>query len=269
MHLHQGWARPDQPGSCIPTSMAPMNEWWREYGEYHQRSREIDLLDQQAEAEAEAVWKLLRLTPGAVILDAPCGFGRHAVRLAAWGFSVLGIDLDEFLLEEAKSRAQASGVSLQLQQGDLRSLPVEDNTVDAVLNLATSIGLFADDRENMAVLREAHRVLRPGGKFLIETMHRDMTTIMPENAWEIRPDDTIILKQGQFDIVSGQLHSKLTVVAPDGTRSEFSRHQQIYSLTKLVETLQEAGFCEVHCYGGLGEIPPTPHEKAVLVAEKS
>ena len=59
-----------------------MEEWWRRFGEYYVRAFEIDRLDAMADREAEAAWKLLGLDPGSRIVDAPCGFGRHAVRLA-------------------------------------------------------------------------------------------------------------------------------------------------------------------------------------------
>ncbi len=57
--------------------------------------------------------------------------------------------------------------------GDLQDLPLGPNEgFDAVLNWFTSFGYFADNG-NKGVLREFRRALRPGGRLLLETIHRN------------------------------------------------------------------------------------------------
>jgi SAM-dependent methyltransferase len=75
--------------------------------------------------------------------------------------------------------AAAAGVSVEYKLGDLRELPF-DGPFDAVLCWFTSFGYFDD--ENYRVLRELRRVLRPGGRLLIETMHRDVFIRSPVRA---------------------------------------------------------------------------------------
>lgn len=69
-------------------------------------------------------------------------------------------------LTDDRNRADADDIS-----GDLRELPV-DGPFDAALRWFTSFGYFDDD-DNRKVLSEYRRVLRPGGRLLIETQHRD------------------------------------------------------------------------------------------------
>ena len=57
-------------------------------------------------------------------------------------------------------------------RADYRELPFRDASFDAALNLFTSLGYLGDE-EDTRVLAEIRRVLRPEGRLVIETMHRD------------------------------------------------------------------------------------------------
>lgn len=243
-------------------------EWWRGYGAFAVAAGELERLDALAEAESEAIWKLLGLDPGARILDAPCGFGRHATRLASWGAEVWGVDLDAELLDHARTRAAESGVELRLDVADLRTLPVSDGWAVAVVNLGSSLGLFDDPAGDAAFLAEARRVLADGGTLLLETTHRDAViaeTVTPR-VWERRTDGTLVLQERRFDVVSGRLDTALTVVAPDGARTGRIERPRIYSLTELTALLHAAGFGDVAVYGGWAKEPPSSTARAVLVA---
>ena len=244
-------------------------EWGRRWGEQYLASHEIERLDARAESEAEAVWRLLELAPGATVVDAPCGFGRHAVRLAAWGYRVHGVDEDAELVAEARRRADASGVDCTLDVGDIRALPLPDGSADAVCNLASSVGLFDDDAENRRVLDEAFRVLRPGGALLIETDHRDAVVRRGDvTTWDENDDGTVVAQRRHFDVVSGCEHAELLAIAADGTRTRVEQRLRVFSLTELTATLHAVGFDEVRCHGGWDGRPPTAHGRAVLVARR-
>lgn len=244
-------------------------EWWRSFGEIYLRGGEVERLDGEAEVEAEAAWKLLGLDAGARVVDAPCGFGRHAVRLSAWGFEVWGIDVDPALLDEARRRAAAVGVETVLDEGDLRSLPVPDGWADAVLNLASSVGLFASEADNAAVFDEAYRVLRPGGRLLVETSHRDSAaTAGATSTWSERPDGTLVLQRRRFDPVEGRLLQQFTIVGPDGKRLERHLRPRRYALTELASLLTASGFVDVEFHGGWRSEPVTVTDRVVVLATK-
>jgi ubiquinone/menaquinone biosynthesis C-methylase UbiE len=245
-----------------------VEEWWRRLGELYLRAGEIEALDSAAEAEAEAAWKLLHVGPGARILDAPCGFGRHAVRLATWGAQVWGVDLDTALLAEARRRAAESGVDMELTEGDIRNLPVPDAWADAVLNLAGSVGMFETEVDNLAVLAEAFRVLAPGGTLLVETTHRDqLVRGLEPRAWESR-DGTLILRRQEFDPVSGRLSTAVTVVDESGERTETDMHPRVYSITELADLLERAGFDSVEAFAGWTRSPATVEDRLVMTGRK-
>ena len=72
---------------------------------------------ERTQQEAAFLEKALALQPGAKILDMPCGHGRHAVALAKRGYSVTGVDLNNFFLQKAKEAAENEGVSLKARTG--------------------------------------------------------------------------------------------------------------------------------------------------------
>jgi SAM-dependent methyltransferase len=103
------------------------------------------------------------LAPGDDVLDLACGTGNVAMLAAAGGARVVAVDSAPRLLGVARTRAQEAGVELDLREGDLLALPLDDASVDVVLSVFGVI--FAADP--VEALREVARVLRPGGRALL------------------------------------------------------------------------------------------------------
>jgi ubiquinone/menaquinone biosynthesis C-methylase UbiE len=218
---------------------------------------------EQAEQEALAAARLAGLEPGAEVLDCPCGFGRHSIPLARAGFRVTGADRSQVLLDEA--RRAAGNAELELVQADYRELPFPDARFDGVLNLFTSIGYTGREGDTQA-FREFRRVLRPGGRLLIETMHRDrLMRVFQARRWDRLPDGYLI-EEGSFDQVKGVYSNTIIWIPEDGLRREFPYEIRTYTATELVEMLRAAGFEDVGCYGGYDGEELTFDTRLVLVA---
>jgi len=129
------------------------------------------LTEERADDETAEILGQLDLPPGSSVLDAPCGHGRIANRLAAAGMVVTGLDLQAPFLRRAADHARSLGLPVTYLQGDLRHIPTT-GPFDLVLCWFNSFGYF-DDPDNQRVLEEFHRVLRPGGTVLIEALHHD------------------------------------------------------------------------------------------------
>src|SRR5690348_8277330 len=103
---------------------------------------------------------LTRVGDGDRVLDLASGTGEVAVRAAARGAQVTGIDLSEPMLGKAREVAAAAGADITFDLGDVEYLPYEDACFDAVLS---NFGLiFAPDHANVA--SELARVARPGAR---------------------------------------------------------------------------------------------------------
>jgi ubiquinone/menaquinone biosynthesis C-methylase UbiE len=104
----------------------------------------------------------LPLQPGQRILDVACGTGivaRLAAPVAGTTGRIVGIDLNEGMLEVARRHSTGDSAGIEWRQGDAASLPCSDAEFDVVL---CQQGLqFFPDRAGS--LREMHRALVPGG----------------------------------------------------------------------------------------------------------
>jgi len=97
------------------------------------------------------------------ILDAPCGYGRHTLWLAARGHQVVAVDRDPDCTQEVRSRAENSdcGGRVQCVVADIDKTMPFDIEFDAVL----MVHYFS-----LASLRIVSSAVRPGGHFLFESV---------------------------------------------------------------------------------------------------
>ncbi|MFA5890031.1 MAG: class I SAM-dependent methyltransferase [Actinomycetota bacterium] len=118
--------------------------------------------------EVAAVAERLPLARFPRILDLCCGAGRHATPLSNAGYAIVGADRALHALRVAASRApRARFVCL-----DQRDVGCISQTFDGVLLLWQSFGYFSR-AGNDSVLQNIARVLRPGGRLLIDVVHPD------------------------------------------------------------------------------------------------
>jgi len=129
------------------------------FGELYRASSEGLLGPELSALEAAVMAGLLGLPPGARVLDVACGTGRHLGPLSARGLRVFGLDQSGPCLAEA-------GLPGRLVRGDQRRLPF-GAAFDGACSWYSSLFLYRDD-ENQRVLCQLSRVLRPGGRLLVQ-----------------------------------------------------------------------------------------------------
>jgi SAM-dependent methyltransferase len=110
---------------------------------------------------------LAELHPGEVVLDLGSGGGidvlLSARRVGPTG-KAYGLDMTPEMLELARENAQAAGAdNVEFLEGSIESIPLPDESVDVIISNCV-INLSGDKD---AVLAEAYRVLRPGGRFAV------------------------------------------------------------------------------------------------------
>lgn len=123
--------------------------------------------DMSFRMRARTVFEWLPLRADSLILDLPCGQGFYLKMLRqVCDCPLLGLDLDDVALRKARSNmGRAPG--LLLGRSDALALPLPSGCVDAIILTE----LLEHVRDDLAVLRECERVLRPGGVMAITVPH--------------------------------------------------------------------------------------------------
>jgi SAM-dependent methyltransferase len=205
--------------------------------------------------EVDFAVERLALEPPARILDLACGHGRHSLELARRGFRVAGLDLSEPSLAEARETAAAAGVELELVHGDMRELPWEGE-FDAVLNLFTAFGYFAEQADDERVLAQVERALRAGGSFLLDVVSLFVLARgFKTRHWEELDDGRTMLEDRAYDQLNGRSDVRWTFVGPAGERSELRHSLRIYTLPELHGMLARAGLDVAEAWGGFDGEP--------------
>ena len=141
---------------------------WTEYEDQYNRT---------TERHTARLMQATRITPGDRILDIGCGCGatsRQAARIAR-DVSVLGIDLSTRMLQRARERSSAEGLTnTTFVRGDVQVYPFESQAFDLAIS-RFGVMFFADP---VAAFRNVHRALRPGGRVAFLAWQS-----LPNNAW--------------------------------------------------------------------------------------
>ena len=135
-------------------------------------ARQRGSASQLAECRREAARLTAGHPSGAAVLEVAPGPGFQAVEIAsAAPVRVTGLDISHTMVEIATETARRAGVEVEFRQGDVSAMPFAAACFDLIVCQAA----FKNFRQPQAALNEMHRVLRPGGRAVIQDMNREVT----------------------------------------------------------------------------------------------
>jgi SAM-dependent methyltransferase len=213
--------------------------WYVEFFASGDYRRLYSFEPERSAREAAFATRALDLREGDRVVDLCCGHGRHLRELPG----AIGIDLHLPSLR-----------GLRAACADMRALPLRSSAVDAVLSLFSSFGYLESDGEDAAVLGEIARVLRPGGRLLLDLLNREHALAGFADAIQrVEEDGTLIAEQRGFDPLTSRLATSFVIVTPDGARTDSVGHSlRLYTLTEIAQRLSAAGLRLARTYGGFG-----------------
>jgi len=150
--------------AALPVDHLPTREGYDRWAEIYDGENNPLVALEEPEVD-----RLLGDVRGLAIADVGCGTGRHALRLAAHGARVIGLDFADGMLAKARAKPGADGI--QFVQHDLaRPLPLPDRCCDAVV-----CGLVLEHIADLRLLfGEMGRICRAGGPIVVSAMHPAM-----------------------------------------------------------------------------------------------
>lgn len=214
-------------------------------------------------SEIDRALTMLRPEGGERILDLACGTGRHSLELVRRGFSVVGVEIGQELVDIARKDAEEQGLEAEFVQGDLRELDYADE-FDIVLNLNDgAVGYFETDEENHRTFEVISRALKPGGQNLVQVPNvLYARSHLPQRSWI--PSSTMIelvehrwnkkdryMEGAMIPVKFGEVLENLD------KRIEF--RQRLYTVDELREIYDSVGMTLERIFHGNGR-PKEPTE---------
>lgn len=204
-------------------------------------------LRDKAKLETDFILSKTNIKTNSRILDVPCGTGRHSYGLAKRGFRVTGIDISDACLKIA--RTEWNHKNTEYLYGNMNDLSAFKR-YDLTLNLFSSFGYFATDKQNQQVLKQLYNSLLPNGQLVLNAINRNwLLTIYSSNDWHEHKGN-YILNRRSYDEKTHYNEAWMTVINRKTLAENSYFHRcRLYSKNEMVTMLKKTGFKKVIVYG--------------------
>ena len=258
--------------------MAEKNKDW--YKKWFGTKEYLELYKHRNSKDASKISGLitrtLKLPKGAKVLDVACGNGRHSLILASKGYDVLGIDLSDYLINEANKKLRTEYKKqkdhLRFEIRDMRDLD-HKNEFDLAVNLFSSFGYFVKDSENFKVFKSISKALKPGGFFFFDFLNEALLrkNIVPFDISE-RNHNTVVQVRDIRDnavyktiyIISNNTKGKAPIV------NRYNEMIKLYSLEDFRKSFRKYGLKVIKTFGDYSGNNFNRHssERLIILAQK-
>jgi D-alanine-D-alanine ligase len=231
-------------------------DWWKRIFNAYYLKTDGDVVEDQKVTESEINYfsNIMKFHPEHQILDLCCGQGRHSIELAIKGFkNIFGLDRSRYLIQKARNNAKRCGVSCKFREGDARKLPYNPDLFDFVLILGNSFGYFESINDDLLVLKEVFRVLKPWGKILIDLTDGEfLRENFQSRSWEWIDKDLFVCRERSLSLDKQKLISREVINHVNkGVLVDQFYAERLYSKIGISELLEKVGFSDVIFHGSL------------------
>ncbi|HOJ59011.1 MAG TPA: class I SAM-dependent methyltransferase [bacterium] len=245
-------SKPPNPGEIPEAKENNHDGWWREWFNHIYLDVYAHRDEIQAAEEVRATLAVLPVGPESRILDLCCGNGRHCRALRRAGYRrVVGVDYSFPLLKHAMAESPRGNYV----RADMRLLPLATAGIDAVFSFFTSFGYFQTNVENLAVLHEIARVLRPEGHFMLDYLNPAYVreTLVAES---VKAHGDYIIREKRCLSPDGDRIEKEIVIENWGVRDHrYHESVQLYEHDTMLHMLESA---DLQVDGTFGDFDATP-----------
>ena len=244
------------------TCIGPVNEleeyvkkdWWKRIFNAYYLKTDGDVVEDQkiTSIELDFFSTILELRPEHRILDLCCGQGRHSIELSERGYEKIdGLDRSRYLIQKARSIARKKGLVCKFREGDARKVSYSNDEFDRVLILGNSFGYFESITDDVKVLKEVFRILKPWGRILI-----DLTdgVYVKENfqprSWEWIDKEYFVCRERALSTDEQRLISREVITHVNkGVLVDQFYAERLYSKEQIKNLLTKVGFSDIEFHG--------------------
>ncbi len=203
---------------------------------------------------------------GGPVLDIACGTGRTALRLAARGHQVVGVDLVPEMIALGREKAAAQAVSVEWVVADARTFQLQ-RQFSCIYMVGNAFQFFLTRADQEALLAHVLEHLSPEGCFLFETRNPSPRNLLelfhpePQTFTAVDGIQLVITEEQQYDPMT-QIQNYVSHyhwLHPDGQRAEKTKRTALrYVFPQEAETLLHYNGFQVHTsYGSWQQDPLT------------
>ncbi|MEW6620099.1 MAG: methyltransferase domain-containing protein [bacterium] len=229
-------------------------DWWRRIFNSIYLKTDADVVEDEnlTAKEVDLFSKILRLSPEDRILDLCCGQGRHTFELASRGITDIdALDRSYYLIQKAKTQAKKEGLNIRFKEGDARKIPFSPDTFDVVVILGNSFGYFETIQDDLQVLKEIFRVLKPWGRILIDVADgKYLKKQFQPRSWEWIDKKHFVCRERSLSKDKQRLISREVVTHVEkGVITDQFYAERLYTRESMEELLKSAGFTNIAFHG--------------------
>lgn len=226
-----------------------MKQWYEELFENYAEGYDRESFTQGTIQEVDFIEQEIGHDKSLKVLDVGCGTGRHSVELTKRGYTVTGIDLSSSLLDRARQKAAAAGVSATFLRRDARALQFSNEFDVALMICEGAFPLMETDEMNFEILKGVRKALKSPGKLILTTLN--VLFPLTHNV-----DDFINASSGEtkstksaFDLTTFRMSSEYETADDSGVKKLLQCNERYYAPSEMVWLLKTLGFSGIVIYG--------------------
>jgi SAM-dependent methyltransferase len=228
-------------------------------------------LDQRTKREVDGLIRLMNLEKDLSILDVPCGYGRHIQMFYDLGYSLSGLDINKYYVDGIKKKY---GEFVDVRCGEMKKMPYDNDSFDAVINMFFSFGFYCEERDNIECMREMYRVLKNNGKLAVHTDVNISRICSGEYHFKeersLCGNSKLIINE-TYDKKNSRLNGVWSILDENGIGKAYEYSMRVYSVEEYKMMGYCVGFQNVNVFGSFdceSEMYDPSSEEVILVFQK-
>ncbi len=221
----------------------------------------------------EEIFKKEKFSPE-LIAELGCGTGTITTQLAKKGYSLIGIDISEEMLLEAREKAEENKLDILYLNQDMTEFELY-GTVDCVISLCDSVNYILEEDDLLKVFKLANNYLNPNGLFIfdINTIYK-FENILGSNSFSEVTEDASYIWENYYDKeeMINEFYTNFFIKDEKSTlyeRFEEYHYEKAYTIDSIKELLLKVNFeiCGVYDAFSFNE-PQENSERIYFVAKE-
>ncbi len=226
-------------------------DWWKSlFDEIYLLTDSRSVCDEDlTRREVDVICEILSMDLQNAVLDLCGGQGRHSMELVSRGFTGCTVlDYSRFLIERGRDLAAARRRPVRFLQGDARKTGLPSESFDYVIIMGNSLGYLPEPEDDLRILAESIRLLKPGSKILVDTADGDQVREeMSPVAWH-EVDGTVVVCRRREIEGDAVMARELVLCKDRGLLRDQTYRIRLFDGAGLARLLGEAGFSKVRLH---------------------